>query len=328
MAEMGIAHRSPDQETTGPSPASRNDGRTTMALSFVPKTPGFVAACHGVDISQPLSETNAAAIDAGMNAYGVLVFHQKTPLTTEQQIAFTKRFGDLEPLYRQIPAAGGTRLDNPALSDISNLSAAGSILARDDRKRLFFLGNQLWHSDSSYKVIPARYSLLNAHVIPPVGGDTQFADMRAAYDALDPIFKSRIEDLICEHSRVFSKGALGFSFTEEERRDFVPVRQRLVRTHSRTGRKSLYLSSHAGGIIGMLTPEALMLLRELTEHATQREFVYSHKWSVGDLVMWDNRTTMHRARYFDDTVYPRDLRRTTVTDGVPTVAAQELALTA
>jgi alpha-ketoglutarate-dependent 2,4-dichlorophenoxyacetate dioxygenase len=296
-----------------------------VTVKFVPQTTAFAAVCEGVDISQPMSDADAAAIDAGMDVYGVLIFHRDKPLTTDQQIAFTKCFGDLEPPYRQIKAAGGTRLENPALSDISNLNAAGSILARDDRKRLFFLGNQLWHSDSSYKVIPARYSLLSAHTIPPEGGDTQFADMRAAYDALDPGFKARIENLICEHSRIFSKGALGFPFTDEERSDFAPVRQRLVRTHSKTGRKSLYLSSHAGAIIGMLQPEALMLLRELTEHSTQREFVYAHRWSVGDLVMWDNRTTMHRARYFDDTRYPRDLRRTTVTDGVPTVADQKFA---
>ena len=159
-------------------------------------------------------------------------------------------------------------------------------------------------------------------MIPPEGGDTQFADMRAAYDMLDRKTKILIEDLVCEHSRIYSKGALGFSFTEQELRDFAPVRQRLVRTHRKTGRKSLYLSSHAGRIVGMPVPEAQMLLRELTEHATQREFVYAHKWQVGDLVVWDNRTTMHRARRYDDEIYPRDLRRTTLTDGVPTVEQQ------
>ncbi len=205
------------------------------------------------------------------------------------------------------------------MADISNLGPDGRVLERDDRKRLFGLGNQLWHSDSSYKVIPARYSLLCGHVIPPEGGNTQFADMRAAYDMLDAATKIMIEDLICEHSRIFSKGALGFTFTDQEVQAFAPVRQRLVRTHRKTGRKSLYLSSHAGRILGWPVPEAQMLLRELTEHATQREFVYTHKWQVGDLVVWDNRATMHRARPYNDTQYPRDLRRTTLTDGVPTV---------
>jgi len=290
-----------------------------MTIAFTPLQPVLAAECTGVDISKPLTAEQAAAIDAGMDRYAVLVFRQGTPLTTEQQIAFTRNFGDLEPPYRQIQANQGTRLTDPALSDISNLGPDGQVLQRDDRKRLFGLGNQLWHSDSSYKVIPARYSLLCAHVIPPEGGDTQFADMRMAYDMLDAATKARIDDLICEHSRIFSKGALGFSFTEQEMRDFAPVRQRLVRTHPKTGRKSLYLSSHAGRIVGWPVPEAQMLLRELTEHATQREFVYTHKWRVGDLVVWDNRTTVHRARPYDDIKYPRDLRRTTLTDGVATV---------
>ncbi len=290
-----------------------------MSITFTPLHPVIAAECHGADIAKPLTAQQAAAIDAGMDKYAVLVFRQGTPLTTEQQVAFTKNFGDLEPPYRQIHAAEGVRLKDPALSDISNLGPDGRVLERDDRKRLFGLGNQLWHSDSSYKVVPARYSLLCGHVIPPEGGNTQLADMRAAYDMLDAATKAMIEDLICEHSRIFSKGALGFTFTDQEVQAFAPVRQRLVRTHRKTGRKSLYLSSHAGRILGWPIPEAQMLLRELTEHATQREFVYTHKWQVGDLVVWDNRATMHRARPYNDTKYPRDLRRTTLTDGVPTV---------
>ena len=293
-----------------------------MALTFTPLHPVIAAECSGVDIGQPLTAEQAAAIDAGMDKYAVLVFRQGTPLTTAQQTAFTLNFGEQEPPYTQIQAAGGVRIAEPGISDISNLASDGGILARDDRKRLSGLGNQMWHSDSSYKEIPARYSLLCAHVLPPDGGDTQFADMRAAYDMLDARMKARIEDLICEHSRIFSKGALGIPFTEAELKAFAPVRQRLVRTHRVTGRKSLFLSSHAGRILGMPVAEAQILLRELTEHATQREFVYSHKWRVGDLVMWDNRTTMHRARPYEDAVYPRDLRRTTVTDGVPTVEQQ------
>ncbi len=293
-----------------------------MALTFTPLHPVIAAECSGVDISQPLTPEQAAAIDAGMDKYAVLVFRHGTPLTTPQQTAFTLNFGEQEPPYTQIQAAGGVRIADPGISDISNLAPDGGILARDDRKRLSGLGNQMWHSDSSYKNIPARYSLLCAHVLPPEGGDTQFADMRAAYDMLDARMKARIEGLICEHSRIVSKGALGIPCTEAELKAFAPVRQRLVRTHRVTGRKSLYLSSHAGRILGMPVAEAQILLRELTEHATQREFVYSHKWRVGDLVMWDNRTTMHRARPYEDAVYPRELRRTTVTDGVPTVEHQ------
>src|SRR3954452_19056429 len=296
-----------------------------MAITFSPLYSTIGAGCAGLEIARPLTPEETATIDEGMDRYAVLVFRRSNPLSAEQQIAFTRNFGELEPPYTQIQSPEGKRLGYPALSDISNLGPDYRILGRDDRKRLFGLGNQLWHSDSSYKAIPARYLLLCAHVVPPEGGNTEFADMRAAYDALDGKTKALIEDLVCEHSRIFSKGALGFSFTEEEVKAFAPVRQRLVRTHPKNGRKSLYLSSHAGRIVGWPLPEAMLLLRELTEHATQREFVYSHKWRVGDLVMWDNRATMHRARRYEDEKYPRDLRRTTLTDGVPTVEQAEAA---
>lgn len=296
-----------------------------MPITFQPLHPVFAAVCSGVDISRPLTAEEAAAIDAGMDRYAVLVFRRDAPVPTEQQIAFTKNFGELEPPYRQIVSPEGVRLANPNLIDISNLGPGGDMLEREDRRRQYNLGNQLWHSDSSYKEIPARYSLLHAHVVPPEGGDTQFADMRAAYDMLPEKTKAMVADLVCLHSRILSKGALGFTFTEQELIDFAPVRQRLVRTHPKTGRKSLFLSSHGARIEDWPVPEGMMLLRELNEHATQREFVYSHKWRVGDLVMWDNRTTMHRATRFDDLAYKRDLRRTTVTDGVATIAQQVAA---
>jgi alpha-ketoglutarate-dependent 2,4-dichlorophenoxyacetate dioxygenase len=283
-----------------------------MAVSFAPLHPVLAAECRGVDISRPLSPAAREAIEVGMDQYAVLVFRRDRPLTTEEQIAFTTSFGPLEPPYTQIRSVEGQRLENPALSDISNLAPGGHIMARDDRKRLFGLGNMLWHSDSSYKETPAKWSLLSAHVIPPEGGNTEFADMRAAWDMLDAGMKDKVRDLVCEHSRIFSKGALGFTFTEQELRDFAPVRQPLVRRHPGSGRHSLFLSSHAGRILGWPVPEAMMLLRELTEHATQRQFVYAHQWRAGDLVVWDNRATMHRARPFDDVKYPRDLRRTTL----------------
>ena len=290
-----------------------------MTPTFSPLHPVFAAECSGLDIAQPLSAQHARAIERGMDQYAVLVFRRDTPLTTEQQIAFTKGLGELEGDYRTIQAEEGRRLDNPRLSDISNLGPGDRILPREDRKRLFGLGNQLWHSDSSYKAIPARYSALCAHVIPPEGGDTEFADMRAAWDMLDTHTRDKIKDLVAEHSRIFSKGTLGFRFTAEEERAFAPVRQPLVRRHPGSGRLSLFLSSHAGRIVGWPVPEAMLLLRELTEHATQRELVYRHKWRVGDLVMWDNQCTMHRGRSYDDLEYPRDLRRTTLTAGAPAI---------
>jgi alpha-ketoglutarate-dependent 2,4-dichlorophenoxyacetate dioxygenase len=204
------------------------------------------------------------------------------------------------------------------INDISNLDRNNQVLPRDDRQRLFQLGNLLWHSDSSYKPIPAKYSLLSARVIPDRGGETQFADMRAAWDTLDAETQALVRDMICEHSRLFSRGELGYTFTEDERRKFAPVQQRLVRRHPATGRLSLFLSSHGGAIAGMPLPEARALLRELTEHATQRERVYTHRWRQHDLVMWDNRVTMHRGkRYPADQV--RDMRRTTTTDSASTL---------
>jgi len=191
---------------------------------------------------------------------------------------------------------------------------------------MFNLGNRLWHSDSSFKAVPAKYSLLSARIVPSAGGNTEFADMRAAYDALDSETKAEVEDLITEHSLLFSRGQLGFTdFTAEERAKFAPVRHRLVRTNPATGRKSLFLSSHIGGIVGWPVPEALAFVRDLVEHATQRQFVHAHIWRQHDLVMWDNRQAMHRARRYRDTGEVRDLRRTTLEGDGPTTAQMAVA---
>jgi alpha-ketoglutarate-dependent 2,4-dichlorophenoxyacetate dioxygenase len=207
-------------------------------------------------------------------------------------------------------------------ADVSNLDKDNKPFARDDRRRLFAIGNRLWHSDSSFKVVPAKYSLLHARSVTSKGGNTEFADMRAAYDGLDQETKDLVADLVCEHSQMYSRAKLGFAdFTPEERERLKPVRQRLVRTHPSTARKSLYLSSHAGKILGWPEPEAKAFLMDLTEAATQREFVYAHKWRVGDLVIWDNRATMHRVRPFPHDE-PRDIRRTTLMGDAPTVAQQ------
>jgi alpha-ketoglutarate-dependent 2,4-dichlorophenoxyacetate dioxygenase len=212
------------------------------------------------------------------------------------------------------------RLKHQQMNDISNLDVDGSLLAADDRRRMFALGNQLWHSDSSFKATPAKYSMLHARTIPPEGGDTEFADMRAAWDALPEATKVQVKDLVTHHSLIYSRGQLGFEeYTEEEKRRFAPVRQRLVRWHPGSGRHSIYLSSHIGQIEGWPRPEAMMLIRNLAEFATQRQFVYAHQWRQWDLVMWDNRCTMHRARPFDDKRHPRDMRRVTLTDVAPTL---------
>jgi alpha-ketoglutarate-dependent 2,4-dichlorophenoxyacetate dioxygenase len=279
--------------------------------------PCFAAEVEGIDLTAPLTPEEVAAIHAGMDEFAVLVFHGQV-IDDEQQLAFTRSLGELEhAIGTSLRAAHEYRLPT-TFADVSNLDQANVPFARDDRRRLFGIGNRLWHSDSSFKVVPAKYSLLSGRVVPSRGGNTEFADMRAAYDALDDETKAEIEDLICEHSQIFSRQQIGFfDFTEEERARFKPVRQRLVRTHPVTGRKSLYLASHAGGIVGWPVPEARVFLRDLMEHATQRQFVYAHRWQVGDLVMWDNRQVMHRARPFP-AHEPRDMRRTTLAGDGPT----------
>ena len=273
--------------------------------------PFFAGEVSGIDITQPLTPEQARAIDKGMDQYGVLVFHGQQ-FNDEAQIRFSRYFGDLETASGDINFLNARRLESIHVNDISNLDVNNTLLARDNRRRLFNLGNQLWHSDSSFKEVSAKYSLLSARVIPSGGGNTEFADMRQAWDDLDADTKAECENLICEHSQLYSRGILGFTdFTEDDRKRFQAVHQRLVRTHPSTGRKSLFLASHAGAILSWPVPEARAFLRDLSEHATQRKYVYAHQWKQFDLVIWDNRATMHRARpYPADQV--RDMHRTTV----------------
>ena len=271
----------------------------------------------GIDMRRPLTADEVAAIHAGMDKYAVLVFHGQD-IDDAQQLAFTQSLGDIEhAIGTSLRAANEYRLPT-TFADVSNLDQHNKPFARDDRRRQFAIGNRLWHSDSSFKMVPAKYSLLHARSVTSTGGNTEFADMRAGYDALDDATKAEVEPLVCEHSQLYSRAKLGFTdFTPEEVARFAPVRQRLVRTHPVTGRRSLYLSSHAGHIVGWPVPESRAFLMDLMEVATQRAFVHAHKWQVGDLVMWDNRQTMHRARPFP-AHEPRDMRRTTLMGDGPT----------
>jgi alpha-ketoglutarate-dependent 2,4-dichlorophenoxyacetate dioxygenase len=282
-----------------------------MSISITELTPGFMGEVSGLDITQPLTRAQVAELEAGMDRYAVLIYHDQR-FTDAQQKAFSLNFGPLEETAGGNVTKDADRRLDPDMADVSNLGADHKPLARDDRRRLFNLGNQLWHSDSSFRAVPAKYSLLSGRIVVDVGGNTEFADMRAAYDALDPTTKAEIEDLVCEHSLIYSRGTLGFTeLSDEEKRMFKPVRQRLVRTHPVTKRRSLYLSSHIGTIVGWPMPEARAFIRDLTEHAVQAAFTYAHKWRQYDLVMWDNRSTMHRVRRFDESQV-RDMRRTTV----------------
>ena len=269
-----------------------------MTISIRPLDPAsrsfFAGEVSGIDIIRTLTAEQAAAIEQGMDQYGVLVFHDQR-FDDKTQLAFSRNFGDLEEASGDLNWGKPRRIASGLVNDISNLDTDNQVLARDNRRRLFSLGNRLWHSDSSFKQVPAKFSLLSARSIPAAGGNTEFADMRAAYDSLDDETKLEIEDLVCEHSQLYSRSLLGFAdFTDEDRGRFKPVLQRLVRRHPSTGRKSLYLASHAGAIVGRPVPEARALLRDLIEHATQRAFVYAHAWRQWDLVMWENRSRNDR----------------------------------
>jgi alpha-ketoglutarate-dependent 2,4-dichlorophenoxyacetate dioxygenase len=301
-----------------------------MSLSIHSLTPsGFAGEVSGIDLTQPLNRDAVTAIDAGMDHYGILIFHDQH-FDDETQMAFSRNFGELEVSSgAEMSKAQDRRLKQMEMADISNLDAGGKLRAASDRMRLTSLGNRLWHSDASFRAIPAKYSLLSARIVPGTGGNTEFADMRAAYDALDHATKAEIEDMVTEHSNAYSREQIGFlkvDYGEENQLKLNPVRHRLVRHDARTGRKSLYLSAHIGAIVGWPVPEARMFIRDLTEHAVRRRFVHAHVWRQWDFVIWDNRTTMHRARRYDDLTDVRDMRRTTIRgDGATAAQIQEAA---
>lgn len=284
-----------------------------MTIRFRPLHPLFAAEVTGVDLREAADPAVLETIRDGMDRYAVLVFRDQ-PFTNEEQLAFAQRFDGQLHARTSVSALGKNRFGNEALTDISNVNEKGELAAATDRRRMSTLSNRLWHTDASFVDPAGRYSLLSAKVLPPVRADTEFADMRAAYDALDDEMKLRIEGLKVFHSIVYSRHLIGFDFTPEEAEKLKGADHPLVRTLPRTGRRSLYLASHASHIVDWPVPEGRMLLMELAEHATQRRFVYSHEWRQDDLVIWDNRTTMHRATPFDDTKYRRELRRTTTLD--------------
>lgn len=302
-----------------------------MSITIRAMQNGFAGEVTGINICAPLTSEQVAAIETGMDDYAVLVFPDQ-PMTDDQQIEFTKNFGQLEiTLAGQMAKPGERRFQRLELGDISNLDVtdATKIRQRADRRRMYALANRLWHSDASFRAVGAGYTLLHARVVPSKGADTQFADMRAAYDALSAKEKAEVENLVCEHSIVFSREQIGFAdYNPGHEADLKPVPHKLVITHPKTGRKSLYLSSHIGGIVGWPVAEARAFLMDITEHATQPQFVYSHKWKVGDMVMWDNRTVMHRATRFDDLKEVRDLRRTSLKGVGLEVKVQQPALAA
>ena len=287
-------------------------------MDITPLHPLIVAEVTGLDLRNKIDSDRLAELIAAMDKFGALIFRGQS-LNDDAQIRFSKMFGPLETTRRAHRPGHKLRLDIH-VSDISNLDEFGEILERTDYRQMSNLANRLWHTDSSFKRIPARYSILSSHALPDQGGETEVADMRAAYDDLPEDRKAEIENYICVHSIFQSRATIGFTdFTDEERAALPPVPQVLVRTHPGSGRKCLYLASHAEGIQGMAAPEAKMLLLDLMEHATQRKYIYTHHWRIGDVLMWDNRCTMHRGRWHDPTEV-RDMRRTTISDELPTLA--------
>ena len=295
-----------------------------MPISIHPVTSDFVAEVADVALGRPLAAEDLAAIRAAFTKYAVLVFPDQE-FDDDSQLDFARNFGPLETTVFKARKDHKLRL-HENMADVGNLDAENRILKTDDRQRLYNLGNRLWHTDSSFKRLPAYCSMLHARSIPPIGGHTEFADMRAAYDGLPEKTKQRIAGLVAEHSIMHSRAKLGFAdFDEGEREAFKPVPQVLVRRLQDSGRMSLYIASHIGAIRGMPDAEAKALVEELTAHATQRQFVHAHRWRVKDLVIWDDRCTMHRGMDFDDQRYARDMRRATVSDVAPTCEQMAVA---
>jgi alpha-ketoglutarate-dependent 2,4-dichlorophenoxyacetate dioxygenase len=284
-----------------------------MPLTFRRLQPIFAAEASPIELRRVSDAKTLEAIRAGMDEFAVLVFRDQV-FEGEEQIAFAQALDGALHTKTGSRVLVKSRLGNEAFGDISNLDEHGDIIDANDRRRMYSLGNRLWHTDASFQDPPGRYSMLHARVIPPVGADTEFADERAAYDALPDEMKERLEGLRVHHSIAHSRQTLGFEFSKDEEDALRGAIHPLIRTLPRSDRKSLYVASHASRIVDWPVPEGRLLLHELIEHATQRQFVYRHQWRVGDLVIWDNRCTMHRATAFDDGKYKRELRRVTTLD--------------
>ncbi len=284
-----------------------------MALTFRKLHANFVAEVNPIDLRQIHDPEMLAEIRAGMDEYGILVFRDQM-FTDDEHLAFARRLDGELHTKTGISAFKKSRLGNEALADVSNIDENGRIQKADDRRRMYGLGNRLWHTDASFQDPPGRYSMLFARVIPSVGSTTEYVDTRVAYDTLSEDMKARLEGLHVHHSIAHSRDILGFEFSQKEHDILKGAVHPLIRTLPRSGRKSLYIAAHASKIIDWPIPEGRLLLLELIEHATQPEGIYRHAWTVGDLVIYDNRATMHRARPFEDTQYPRELRRVTTLD--------------
>jgi alpha-ketoglutarate-dependent 2,4-dichlorophenoxyacetate dioxygenase len=290
-----------------------------VSIIVKPVTSGFVAEISGIDLARPLEPADRDAIEDAINRYAIVIFHDQI-LDDDQQVAFARNFGPIQASAQKARHQDiKHRIASTEIADISNLDGDGNVLRADSRRRLDWLANRLWHTDASFRAVPGALSMLYAHIVPDEGGETEFADLRAAYDALPDKTKAEIEPLVAEHSIWHSRGQLAVTqYTSQELASLPPVPQRVVRRHPGSGRKTLYIASHASHVLGLPIADGRLLLMDLMEHATRPAFVHAHRWRQGDLVIWDNRCTMHRARPFDTTKV-RDLRRVTTRDVASTL---------
>lgn len=283
--------------------------RVGMILSLKPLHPLFGAQVHGVDLRRGLDAAIIAEIDAAMDQYALLVFRDQ-PLSQAEQVTCSKQFGPLDAGLRKATGAA-TRFQHEELIDIGNVALDGTVAAPDNKKLIGVLANQLWHSDSTFQNLPVKYSMLSAVVVTADGGQTQWADLRAAWDALPEKTRRHIDSRSARHSAFHSRIMLGDnSYTEEQLARFPAVERPLVHVHPGSGRSVLFPSVHIESVSGLSVPEGRLLVAELLEHATRPEFVYTHHWQAGDFVIWDNRSTLHRGLRYD-LALRRDLRRTT-----------------
>jgi alpha-ketoglutarate-dependent 2,4-dichlorophenoxyacetate dioxygenase len=298
-----------------------------MPVTFRNLHPLFVGEVTSpISLREAFDEETLAQLRAGMDAYAVLVIHGQE-FSNQEEMAFAERLDG--QLNRFGVLTKKNKFGDNALIDISNIDESGDILDTYSRQRMYSLGNRLWHTDAAFNNPRGRYSMLHARVVPPVGGETEFCDLRAAYDALDDGMKARIEDLKAHHSIMHSRKTLGFEdFTQEEAERLEGAIHRLVHTIPGSGRKSLYIASHASHIVDWPVPDGRLLLLDLRDHAVQKEFRYAHRWQPGDLVIWDNRCTMHRGLPYEDGKYRRELVRVTTLDVPRTTPVQAIPVEA
>ncbi len=285
-----------------------------MSVTITQLHPRFAARVEGINIAGHMSEADFTAVRDAFEKYSVIVIHDQD-IDDKQQMEFSKRFGDLEMMAPHL----GNDEKPRYISVMHNEDRNGKIIPPDDERMIYQSANMIWHSDSSFKPVPSLCSMLHARILPPKGGETEFASMRAAYDTLEPDMQNYLENKVVIHDFANTRRMVGGKLSDWQKKNLPPVRQALIRKNSVTNRKAVFIGGHATLIEGMDEENGKSLLARLLKHATQKAFVYSHQWQVGDLVIWDNRAVLHRGRTWDVANHKRVLHRTTVAGDGPTI---------